>query len=77
MDTKNFECIDPNEHPFLYRYCPYKKDRLEDLLKNKRIWLSKPTEFNDPWDCAYRNNKEIYKKPKHKKELVQKLMEVG
>jgi len=35
----------------LFRYQRYNKNHLIDLLENKRIKLSRPDKFNDPWDC--------------------------
>ncbi len=35
----------------LYKYQPYNTQTL-DNLKNRRIWFSKPSKFNDPFDCA-------------------------
>ena len=35
----------------LYKYQPYTTWSL-DNLKDRRLWFSKPSEFNDPFDCA-------------------------
>jgi hypothetical protein len=37
--------------PKLYKYQPYNVQTL-DNLKDRRLWLSKPARFNDPFDCA-------------------------
>ena len=39
--------------PKLYKYQPYNVQTL-DNLKDRRLWLSKPARFNDPFDCAIR-----------------------
>jgi hypothetical protein len=36
----------------LYKYRAY-NERSLSMLINKRIWVSKPTAFNDPFDCKY------------------------
>jgi hypothetical protein len=35
----------------LYHYQGPRLDRVEDILKNKRVYFSNPVDFNDPWDC--------------------------
>ena len=35
----------------LYKYQSYNVQTL-DNLKNRRLWFSKPSRFNDPFDCA-------------------------
>jgi hypothetical protein len=35
----------------LYHYQGPNLCRLEDILKNKRVYFSNPADFNDPWDC--------------------------
>jgi hypothetical protein len=37
--------------PKLYKYQPYTTQSL-DNLKNRQLWFSKPSRFNDPFDCA-------------------------
>lgn len=37
----------------LYKYQPYSSYALESLI-NKKIWISDPTRFNDPFDCKVR-----------------------
>jgi hypothetical protein len=34
----------------LYKYCPYNEHLLE-MLFTKQVWFSKPSAFNDPFDC--------------------------
>jgi hypothetical protein len=36
----------------LYKYRAYNEKSLSMLI-NKKIWVSKPTAFNDPFDCKY------------------------
>jgi hypothetical protein len=38
----------------LYHYDGFNEKFLKDLLTNRRIHLSNPVEFNDPWDCHMR-----------------------
>ena len=35
----------------LYKYQPYTTQTLENL-KKRQIWFSKPSRFNDPFDCG-------------------------
>jgi hypothetical protein len=37
--------------PKLYKYQPYNVQTL-DNLKNRRLWFSKASRFNDPFDCS-------------------------
>jgi hypothetical protein len=37
--------------PRLYKYQPYSVQTL-DNLKNRRLWFSKSSRFNDPFDCS-------------------------
>jgi hypothetical protein len=51
------------EHPEvtkLYKYRAYNESSLS-LLINKKIWVSKPTAFNDPFDCKLVFNKNYSK----------------
>lgn len=36
---------------YLYKYSAFDDERLNDLVTNERIPLSRPLAFNDPWDC--------------------------
>jgi hypothetical protein len=42
----------------LYKYCAYNENSLF-ILKNRKIWLSNPAEFNDPFDCRYKFKDEV------------------
>lgn len=42
----------------LYKYCPYNTNSLSILI-NKKIWVSKPYSFNDPFDCNIKFKSEI------------------
>ncbi|MGD0278919.1 MAG: DUF2971 domain-containing protein [Smithella sp.] len=42
----------------LYKYCAYNENSLF-ILRNRKIWLSDPEEFNDPFDCRYKFKDEI------------------
>ena len=42
----------------LYKYCAYNENSLF-ILRNRKIWLSNPEEFNDPFDCRYKFKDEI------------------
>ena len=35
----------------LYHYQPFDLDRLRPIICDRQIYFSKPTDFNDPWDC--------------------------
>lgn len=35
----------------LYHYTRYKRDRFRAVIENRQIYFSRPSEFNDPWDC--------------------------
>ncbi|MEO8062144.1 MAG: DUF2971 domain-containing protein [Pseudomonadota bacterium] len=35
----------------LYHWQRFDADRLEGILRNNSIYFSKPSDFNDPWDC--------------------------
>lgn len=37
--------------PYLYKYSSFNEERLNDLITNERVHLSRPLAFNDPWDC--------------------------
>lgn len=41
---------------YVYQYQPCEKDRLISL-ENRQIWFSKPSHFNDPYDCTIRIDK--------------------
>ena len=45
----------------LYKYRVYNQNSLSMLI-NKKIWVSKPTSFNDPFDCKLTFNKNFSKK---------------
>lgn len=45
----------------LYKYRAYNVNSLSMLI-NKRIWVSKPIAFNDPFDCRFSFNKDYTKK---------------
>lgn len=50
------ELKNSNMPNFLYQYNPFDNNRhkchLLELLKNDKMWLSNPEDFNDPFDCA-------------------------
>ena len=46
-------------HRFLYHWEKFCEKRLSALLRDKRIYCSNPTSFNDPWDCKPHFNTEI------------------
>jgi hypothetical protein len=35
----------------LYHYQPFRSDRLRQTLVDGLIYMSRPSDFNDPWDC--------------------------
>lgn len=44
--------IVPTDHiPHLYHWQRFVSDRLVAILRDRAIRCSRPTEFNDPWDC--------------------------
>ncbi|HTF94723.1 MAG TPA: DUF2971 domain-containing protein [Cellvibrio sp.] len=40
-----------NKIDTLYHYQSFKKEYLEQLLRDRTIYCSNPSSFNDPWDC--------------------------
>lgn len=38
--------------PTIYRFMPFSPERLE-LACSGKLWMSKPNNFNDPWDCGF------------------------
>ena len=49
MKINNIKCIQKPE--IVYRYRSGKQREIDAIL-NDQIWLSNPTAFDDPWDCA-------------------------
>ena len=47
----------------LYHWEKFCEKRLHALLRDRRIYCSKPTSFNDPWDCKPHFNTEILHDP--------------
>ena len=45
--------VSPEKPKYLYKYQPYSVQSL-DNLKNRILWFSKPSAFNDPFDCSVR-----------------------
>lgn len=46
--------IEPQVLPgHIYKYAPYDKERVEEIIKDSRLYLSCPNDFNDPFDCAF------------------------
>lgn len=37
----------------IYRYMTYRKDRMETLLRDGRLFFPSPALFNDPFDCSF------------------------
>ena len=47
----------------LYHWQEYRSDRLEPILRNNAIYLSRPSDFNDPWDCRPFFNTDLLNDP--------------
>jgi hypothetical protein len=54
-----FESANPKRIPYLYHWQRFDPERLLTTLRNRKIWCSKPSTFNDPWDCKPSYNTEI------------------
>lgn len=37
--------------PYLYHYQPFNLDRLRPIIVDSKLYFSRPSAFNDPWDC--------------------------
>jgi hypothetical protein len=48
-----------NRLPSLYHWQRFERDRLESILRCNHIYCSKPSDFNDPWDCKPYFNTEL------------------
>lgn len=47
----------PNRYTrFLYKYRPGNDEYLKDIIINNRLWLSSPSNFNDPFDACINYN---------------------
>jgi len=44
------------DHRVLYHWEKFCEERLNSLLRDKRIYCSNPASFNDPWDCKLHFN---------------------
>jgi Protein of unknown function (DUF2971) len=51
MSVTRFKFVDQNSYPHLYHWQKFDPEHLEPLLRDNRIWFSRPDTFNDPWDC--------------------------
>ena len=47
----------------LYHWQSFQPDRLEPILRDGRIYFSKPADFNDPWDCRPFFNTDLFDDP--------------
>lgn len=48
---------------YLYHWQRFDRDRLEVILRQKTIYCSRPSDFNDPWDCRPCFNTDILSEP--------------
>lgn len=46
-----FKFVDRQVSSHLYHWQKFVPDHLETLLRDNKIWFSRPDTFNDPWDC--------------------------
>lgn len=51
MFMTRFKFVDRKLYPHLYHWQGFVPDHLEALLRDNKIWFSRPDAFNDPWDC--------------------------
>ena len=51
MSMSRFNFVDRKAYPHLYHWQKFVPEHLETLLRNNKIWFSRPDTFNDPWDC--------------------------
>lgn len=49
----------------LFRYQPFNSDRLLQVLRDGKLYLSCPRDFNDPWDCKPWFNTELLTDPQY------------
>ena len=47
----------------LYHWQTFQQDRLEAILREGKLYFSKPADFNDPWDCRPFFNTDILDDP--------------
>jgi hypothetical protein len=48
---KTVRNVDGARTPYLYHYQSFDVKRLEPILLKSKLYFSKPSSFNDPWDC--------------------------
>jgi len=57
--------------PQLFHYKPFKPDWLRQTIVGKRLYLSNPGRFNDPWDCQPHFNSDAANNPAQREKHVQ------
>jgi hypothetical protein len=72
LKKKKYLSSSPLPPPYIYKYCPINNDLWKNILNNQ-IWVSNPTEFNDPFDCKLQILP--FENEKEKRILVEKLIE--
>ncbi|WP_168798636.1 DUF2971 domain-containing protein [Herbaspirillum sp. ST 5-3] len=78
--TVSMKCIDPSSQARLYHYqsyTPATRDRLEETLRSRTIYLSSPAAFNDPWDCRPWFDLEALEDPKIRDQTIDWFMKIG
>ena len=55
----------------LYHWQPFIPERLEATLRNHTIYCSRPSDFNDPWDCRPFFNTEFLDDPENIKKSIE------
>jgi hypothetical protein len=61
-------------HHLLYHYQPFNErtaDRLERTLRDRTIYMSKPSAFNDPWDCKPWFDARAFDDPNERRQYLQ------
>lgn len=73
-----------DNHPRLYHYQPFTDarspdyaTRLETTLRDGTIYMSRPSGFNDPWDCRPWFNSAILDDPDERERHLRWLLDTG
>ncbi|MEW8418841.1 MAG: DUF2971 domain-containing protein [Candidatus Thiodiazotropha endolucinida] len=56
-----FETVNTQKIPYLYHWQAFNPDHLITTIRDYEVWCSKPSSFNDPWDCKPSYNTDIIK----------------
>jgi hypothetical protein len=63
-------------HSHLYHYQSFNVDYLREIIVGGAIYFSKPTDFNDPWDCQPFFDYECISDPDMREHHVQWYIEI-